>query len=98
MTQMIRSFADTDTQAVFNGLRPRRVPADILRRAQRKLVQLHTVTRLEDLRVPPGNRLEALGGDRAGRYSIRVNQQWRITFCWEGADAHETLIEDYHRG
>jgi proteic killer suppression protein len=95
---MIRSFADTDTEAVFEGRRPRRMPSDILRRAQRKLVQVHTVTRLEDLRVPPGNRLEALTGNRSGRHSIRVNQQWRITFRWEGGDAHEVLIEDYHRG
>ena len=95
---MIRSFADSDTEAVFEGRRPRRIPPDMLRRAQRKLVQVHTVTRLEDLRVPPGNRLEALTGDRDGRHSIRVNQQWRITFRWEGGDAHDVMIEDYHRG
>jgi len=93
---MIRTFADEDTEAVLDGLRPRRIPADILRRAQRKLVQLHTVTRLEDLRVPPGNRLEALVGDQAGRHSIRVNQQWRITFRWDGGDAYDVMIEDYH--
>ena len=93
---MIRSFADGDTEAVLDGERPRRIPADILRRAQRKLVQLHTVTRLEDLAVPPGNRLEALVGDQLGRHSIRINQQWRITFRWEEGHAYEVMIEDYH--
>ena len=93
---MIQSFGDTDTEAVLEGRRPRRLPPDIMRRAQRKLVQLHTVTRLEDLAVPPGNRLEALAGDRRGRHSIRINEQWRITFRWDAGHAYEVLIEDYH--
>lgn len=93
---MIQSFGDADTEAVLDGRRPRRLPPDIMRRAQRKLVQLHTVTRLEDLAVPPGNRLEALAGDRRGRHSIRINEQWRITFRWDGGHAYEVLIEDYH--
>lgn len=93
---MIRSFSDADTEAIFEGGRPRRFPADLLRRAQRKLVQLHTVTRLEDLAVPPGNRLEALSGDRKGSHSIRINDQWRITFRWDAGHADDVRIEDYH--
>jgi len=74
----------------------RRLPAGIHPVAWRKLAQLHAATRLDTLRVPPGNRLEALKGDRAGQYSIRINDQWRICFRWEGGDAYEVEIVDYH--
>ncbi|MFZ5587443.1 MAG: type II toxin-antitoxin system RelE/ParE family toxin [Thermodesulfobacteriota bacterium] len=72
-------------------------PTEIQRRARKKLLQLHAVTRLEDLRVPPGNRLEPLSGDRAEQWSIRVNDQYRICFRWEDGDAHGVEITDNHR-
>lgn len=92
---MIRSFADADTEAVFCGKAPRRVPADVRDRAWKKLFLLDTVTRLQDLRVPPGNQLEALSGKRAGQHSIRVNQQWRICFVWKDGDAYDVEFCDY---
>ena len=75
---------------------PKRVPRDVAKRAVRKLFLLDTVTRLEDLRVPPGNRLEALGGDRRGQQSIRVNEQWRICFIWRDGDANDVEFVDSH--
>jgi proteic killer suppression protein len=84
---MITSFKDSDTEALYRGKRPRRIPADVASRAVRKLFLIDTVTRLDDLRVPPGNRLEALTGNRQGQYSIRVNDQWRICFEWADGDA-----------
>jgi len=93
---VIKSFKDRDTARVFNRERVRRLPAGIHPVAWRKLAQLHAATRLDTLRVPPGNRLEALKGDRAGQYSIRINDQWRICFRWEGGDAYEVEIVDYH--
>jgi toxin HigB-1 len=92
---VIDSFADRDTEAVYHGRTPRRFKA-IAEVAERKLVQLATVTRLEDLRVPPGNRLEKLQGDRRGRYSIRINDQWRVCFTWTGHSAADVEIVDYH--
>ncbi|MCH2394106.1 MAG: type II toxin-antitoxin system RelE/ParE family toxin [Oceanibaculum sp.] len=74
----------------------RRLPTDIQRIARRKLRMLDAATALEELRVPPGNRLEALKGDRAGQYSIRINDQWRICFVWDGDGAREVEIVDYH--
>ena len=91
---MIRSFADRDTERLFSDNAVRRFSA-IERVARRKLLVLDAVTRLDDLRVPPGNRLEALRGDRAGQHSIRINDQWRICFRWDG-DAHDVEIVDYH--
>ena len=93
---MIKSFADIATERTFQGLAHRRIPADIRRRAMRKLTLLHAATDVVDLRVPPGNRLEQLVGDRAGQHSIRINQQWRICFRWEDGDAYGVEIVDYH--
>ncbi len=93
---MIRSYRDRDTGAVAGRRRVSRFPEDIQRRAQRKLMILNNATGLGDLRVPPGNRLEALSGDRDGQYSIRINDQWRICFFWDGGDAHSVEIVDYH--
>lgn len=92
---MIRSFRDSRTESLFNDQDVPRFRA-IERVARRKLLYLHRAQRLEDLRVPPGNRLEALRGDRKGSYSIRVNDQWRICFRWKDGDAHDVEIVDYH--
>ena len=93
---MIRSFRDKRTESLAAGRRPRDVPPQVARRAVTKLFLLDTVTRLEDLRVPPGNRLEALSGNRQGQHSIRVNEQWRICFVWRDGDAHDVEFVDYH--
>ena len=93
---MIRGFRCRHTERVFRRERPRRIPASIHPRAYRKLVMLHAATALEDLRLPPGNRFEALRGDRAGQHSIRINQQWRICFVWREGNAHDVEIVDYH--
>jgi proteic killer suppression protein len=92
---MIRSFHCPDTEKLFNDLPVRRFRV-IERAARRKLELLAAATRLEDLRQPPDNRLESLKGDRAGQYSIRINDQWRICFRWSGGDAHDVEIVDYH--
>ena len=93
---MIRSFRDRETEKVFVRERSRRLPPDVQRRAHRKLLLLDAAEAVEDLRVPPGNRLERLSGDRAGLYSIRVNDQWRVCFRWERGNAHDVEITDYH--
>ena len=93
---VIRSFRDRDTQSVANRWRVGRFHRDIQRRAQRKLMMLNNATDLNDLRAPPGNRLEALSGERRGQFSIRINDQWRICFVWDGGDAYEVEIVDYH--
>ncbi|MDE0375052.1 MAG: type II toxin-antitoxin system RelE/ParE family toxin [bacterium] len=93
---MIRSYRDKDTQAVAERRRVRRLPEDIQRRAQRKLMVLNNAMNVNDLRVPPGNRLEALSGDRDGQHSIRINDQWRICFVWSDGNAYEVEIVDYH--
>lgn len=93
---MIKSFRDRDTDRVFNRLPARRFPDTILRRARRKLLILDAAERLQDLRVPPGNRLEKLSGDRKGQHSIRINDQWRICFRWRDGHAYEVEITDYH--
>ncbi|MBZ0093682.1 MAG: type II toxin-antitoxin system RelE/ParE family toxin [Sulfuricellaceae bacterium] len=92
---MIHSFACPDTEALF---RSQDVPrfTNIERVARRKLLQLHAATELNSLRVPPGNRLEALKGDREGQYSIRINDQWRVCFEWREDGAHSVVIVDYH--
>ncbi len=92
---MIENFACAETEKIFHGQMSRRLPTDIQRTARRKLLQLDAVTQLLDLRVPPGNRLEALKGGRAGQHSIRVNDQWRICFRWKSG-AHDVEIVDYH--
>ncbi|MEA1934969.1 MAG: type II toxin-antitoxin system RelE/ParE family toxin [Thermodesulfobacteriota bacterium] len=92
---MIRSFKCADTEAVSKGIRVRRF-VNIVAVARRKLRQLEIAGRLNDLRVPPGNRLEALKGDRSGQYSIRINDQWRVCFRWEETGAEDVEIVDYH--
>jgi len=93
---LIRSFACPETERLFNDETSRRLPTQIQRAARRKLLLLHQARRLEDLRAPPGNRLEALKGDRNGQHSIRINDQWRICFRWEAGDAYGVEIVDYH--
>ena len=93
---MIKNFADRDTERLFRGQTSRRLPGEIQRIALRKLVQLNAAVDLEFLRVPPGNRLESLKGDRQGQHSIRINDRWRICFTWRDGDAHDVEIVDYH--
>jgi toxin HigB-1 len=92
---VIQSFKCVDTKTLFAGLPVARF-ANIRAVAERKLQMLHRATRLDDLRVPPNNRLEALKRDRKGQYSIRINDQWRVCFVWTGSDAREVEIVDYH--
>lgn len=92
---MIRSFADKDTAALANGERVRRW-INIESVARRKLAQLHAAATLDFMRVPPGNRLEALQGDRNGQHSIRINDQFRVCFVWRDGDAYGVEITDYH--
>lgn len=93
---MIRSFRCPETESIFALRRSRRLPGDIQRIALRKLRMLNRSRSLEDLRVPPANRLERLTDDRRGQWSIRVNDQWRICFHWIDGDAHDVEIVDYH--
>jgi proteic killer suppression protein len=93
---MIESFRDKRTVAVFLGKLPKGFPADVAATARRKLRMLDTAMRLDDLRVPPGNRLEALSRDRKGQHSIRINDQWRICFVWQHNSAHNVEVTDYH--
>jgi toxin HigB-1 len=92
---MIRSFADEDTEQVFQHFHNRRYAA-VERVALRKLRQIHRVSTVEELRSPPGNRLERLKGDREGQWSLRINQQYRVCFEWRDGDAYEVEIVDYH--
>ena len=93
---MIRSFVDPETERIWTGRRSRRLPADIQVGALRKLRLLNQAKVLGDLRVPPGNRLEALKGDRAGQHSVRINNQWRICFVWTEGGPNDVGIVDYH--
>jgi toxin HigB-1 len=96
---VIQSFGDDTTVDLFrerNTRAARRIPRELWRTAQRKLKALDVAARLEDLTIPSGNRLERLKGDRGGRYSIRINDQYRVTFRWEQGHAHEVRVEDYH--
>ena len=93
---MIRSYRDWVTQAVAERRRVGRFPRDIQRRAQIKLMLLNNARNINDLRVPPGNRIEALSGDRRGQHSIRINDQWRICFVWSEGNAYQVEIVDYH--
>ena len=95
---MIKSFADKRTAALFAGHAVRGLPHQIQRRARAKLQALDAAKRLDDLRVPPGNRLEALSGARSGQHSIRINDQWRICFVWRDGEVWNAEIVDYHRG
>ncbi len=95
---MIKSFADKETAKLFRGRRSTAVPEQLRERALSKLLVLDAATDVEDLRVPPGNRLEKLHGNREGQWSIRINQQYRVCFALEGGDAYYVEIVDYHRG
>ena len=93
---VIISFGDLETEKIFQNVVSRKFPVNIQTTALRKLLQIDAAVSLNSLRVPPGNRLEALKGSRAGQYSIRINNQWRVCFVWTGGDAQEVEIVDYH--
>lgn len=93
---MIKSFADKRTVAVFSGYAVKGLPAQIQKRARAKLLAVDAAVKLEDFRVPPGNRLEALRGGRRGQRGIRINDQWRICFAWRDGNARDVEIVDYH--
>lgn len=93
---MILSLACQETERIFHGQRSRKLPNDIQSRARRKLMQLQNAQTLNDMRIPPSNRLETLSGDLAGYWSVRINQQWRLVFQWEDGNASEVQIIDYH--
>jgi len=93
---MIKSFRNDAAEAAWQRRFVKGVPNEIIKVANRKLTQLHNAQSLNDLRVPPGNRLEALQGDRAGQHSIRINDQWRVCFRWQEGDAYDVEIVDYH--
>lgn len=93
---MIKTFADKHTAAIFEGFQVKRLPKEIQETARRKLKQIEAAASIESLRVPPGNRLELLKKDRAGQWSIRINDQWRICFHWRDGDATDVEIADYH--
>ena len=93
---MIQSFADGETERFYSTGKSRRLPAVIRTRAAKRLIQLNAAIRIEDLRLPPSNRLEALKLDRAGQWSIRVNDQWRVCFRFDSGDVFDVEIVDYH--
>jgi len=93
---MIKSFRDKETEKIFDRQFSGKLPQDIQRVARKKLVILDAAPKLNDLRIPPGNQLEALKGDRQGQHSIRINDQWRICFIWSDGDAYDVEIADYH--
>jgi proteic killer suppression protein len=93
---MIKSFKDKETEKVYNREGSHKLPRDIQQAALRKLRMLNNVKSLNDLKVPPANRLEKMKGNREGQLSIRINDQWRICFKWRNSDAHEVEITDYH--
>lgn len=93
---MIRSFKVKEIEKIFNRQRSAKLPQDIQQAALRKLRMINRAMTLQDLQVPPANRLEKLSGDRAGQYSIRINDQWGICFEWEDGDAYNVELADYH--
>ena len=93
---VIRSFNDKRTETIFQGRRAKGLPSEIQQRARRKLRMLNAATVIDDLRIPPSNRLEKLKGDRRGQHSIRINDQWRICFVWHDRYASDVEIVDYH--
>jgi len=93
---VIKSFADKRTAAIFVGYAVRNLPPQIQSRGRAKLLAIDAAKQLDDLRSPPGNRLEALRGDRQGQHSIRINDQWRVCFAWRGGEAWDVEIVDYH--
>ena len=94
---MIESFADAESEKIFKGIVSKKLPWTIQKTARRKLVYLNDADDLRDLLAPPGNRLEALHGDRAGQYSIRINDRYRICFRWVSGEARDVEIVDYHK-
>ena len=94
---MIKSFRDEEAERIWRGEASKKLPRSIQHVARRKLRMLNNAQSLEDLKVPPANRLEALKGDRRGEHSIRINQQWRVCFRWKDGHAHDVAIMDYHR-
>ena len=93
---MIRSFKDSDAECIFNAMPSRRFSGGVYRSARRKLLLLDVADCIDDLRIPPGNRLEKLKGNRKGQYSIRVNERWRVCFLFSAGDARHVEIVDYH--
>lgn len=93
---MIKSFRDRETEKIYFRERSNKLPGDIQQIALRKLRMLNNAQSINDIRIPPANRLEKLVGNRAGQYSIRINDQWRICFIWKGSDAYDVEITDYH--
>jgi len=93
---VIKSFADKRTAAIFAGYAVRGLPAQIQKRARAKILAVDAASQLNDLRIPPGNLLKALRGDRKGQHSVRVNDQWRICFAWREGEAWDVEIDDYH--
>lgn len=93
---MIKTFKDHETLKIYQRQRSRKLPSDIQQAALRKLRMINNAVSINDLRVPPANRLEKLSGDREGQWSIRINDQWRVCFQWEGSDAYDVEIADYH--
>jgi proteic killer suppression protein len=93
---VIWSWADAEAEKLFSRRRSRKLPPELQRMALRKLLMLDAATTLEDLRVPPANRMEKLKGDRAGQWSIRINDQWRVCFTWRDGNAYDVEIVDYH--
>lgn len=93
---MIRSFGDKESEKIWNGVRSKKLPIQIQNIARRKLRMINNALDINDLRIPPANRLEKLKGELSDYYSIRINDQWRIIFQWENNDAYEIKIVDYH--
>jgi proteic killer suppression protein len=93
---VIQTFADSETERFYTAGKSRRVPTEIRKRAAMRLLQLNAATRIEDLRLPPSNRLEQLHGDRAGQWSMRINDQWRVCFRFKNGDAFDVESVDYH--
>ena len=93
---MVKSFKDKETEKLFNRNFSKKLPQNLQHLARRKLVMLDAAPELNALRIPPGNRLEALKGDRKGQHSIRINDQWRVCFRWKKGDAYDVEIADYH--
>ena len=95
-TFMIKTFANNETESVFSDGKAKSLPPDLLGRARRKLYAIDAAQTVEDLRMPPGNRLHQLKGDRTGQYSVSVNDQWRICFSFSDGDAYDVELCDYH--
>jgi len=96
LVSMIQSFKDKETEKIWNQIYSKRIQKDVQRIGFRKLIMIHRAKDLFDLRVPPGNRLEQLSGNRVGQYSIRINSQWRVCFNWNEGIVSEVEITDYH--